>query len=82
LKVGYKYATAIKMDKKHHGDLGKQRLFGVIGQAICVIIIFIKCLNYSYYSTFIRNICADQAVLAGIIFNWTVVGKGFRIRLN
>lgn len=35
-------ATAIKMVKKHHGDLGKQRLFGVIGQAICVhIIIFI-----------------------------------------
>lgn len=31
-------ATAIKMVKKHHGDLGKQRLFGVIGQAICAVL--------------------------------------------
>jgi hypothetical protein len=39
-------ATAIKMVKKHHGDLGKERLFGVIGQAICVCIMFKKCLSY------------------------------------
>lgn len=29
-------ATAITMVKKHEGDLGKQRLFGVIGQAVFV----------------------------------------------
>lgn len=31
-------ATALKMVTKHNGDLGKQRLFGVIGQAIFVIL--------------------------------------------
>ena len=35
-------ATAITMVKKNDGDLGKQRLFGVIGQAVFVIITVYK----------------------------------------
>lgn len=27
----------VRMVKKHQGDLGKQRIFGVIGQAIFVV---------------------------------------------
>ena len=41
-------ATAITMVKKNEGDLGKQRLFGVIGQAVFVESCFI-CFQYKFY---------------------------------
>ena len=65
-------STAICMVKKYEGDLGKQRLFGVIGQSLFVIINF-------YFSkllglNFLFNI---KGMLAGVLLDWTIRLKGY-----
>ena len=59
------------MVKKYKGDLGKQRLFGVVGQAVFVSLFFII-----YQLVGINLVFCLKSMLAGIVLDWTKERSG------